>query len=372
MVEAHKIKLLLIFNSLEIGGIENRIIDITNHISKNHPEIQVSLCLKKPNGSLAQYLPPGVKKYYPSQNYPRVFQALRYPFWLIRPISQIKPDLILCFGNYSAIAGVIAQSLSTVSRTAKVIISEDSSIIEQLQTDSYSWLRSQLVKLTYPKADKIITLSPAGQKKLLEFMPSLAPNTVVFPVWLPHRFLENISSTKVKKDIDILFLGRFVPQKNPLRFIRIIKLVTKVNPNLKSVMVGYGPLQPQMEQLIRQLHLKSNIQILPATTTPAEYYQRSKIFLLSSDHEGFPVVLLEANACDCVPVMRHLKEISQYYRPHANYLFFKTPQKASELISRLLHHPQIRRKIAQHYRRLVVNNQSIFTKDFISLIKSVL
>jgi glycosyltransferase involved in cell wall biosynthesis len=110
---------------------------------------------------------------------------------------------------------------------SKFIVSEDSSILEEIQFDSFSKIRKYLVKITYPYADKIIVLTQSGKLKLLSLIPNSKTKIVIKKNWLPLKFSSKNFNFRSKRNIDILFIGRLEPQKNPFEFIDIINLLIK-------------------------------------------------------------------------------------------------------------------------------------------------
>ena len=68
----------------------------------------------------------------------------------------------------------------------------------------------------------------------------------------------------------------------------------KSNPNLKLCLVGYGKLENQIKNKIKELNIENNITLITNGANPHEYLAKSKIFVLPSKYEGFPITLIEA------------------------------------------------------------------------------
>lgn len=108
---------------------------------------------------------------------------------------------------------------------------------------------------------------------------------------------------KLKKEEKILNdtkvignIGRFVPQKNQLFLIEILKLVVEKNENVKLLLIGSGPLEEQLLSKIKKYNLENNVILKKNITNVNEYMQIMDIFVLPSLYEGFPVVGVEAQA----------------------------------------------------------------------------
>jgi glycogen(starch) synthase len=102
----------------------------------------------------------------------------------------------------------------------------------------------------------------------------------------------------------VLFVGRFAPEKNLTRWIDVAKQIYARDANVRFVLVGDGPQRPEIERLVRTYGLEDVIALsgaLPYSELPAAY-AAADVFLLTSNHEGFGRVLIEA-AFAGVPVV---------------------------------------------------------------------
>jgi glycosyltransferase involved in cell wall biosynthesis len=362
--------IVIIFNSLNIGGIETKIIDLCRYFSSKS-NIKIYLVLKEKTGSLLKFIPGKVQIL--SLKIPSLFKLKTafFPLWTTNQIHKIKPNLIIAFGNYCGIAASLAKTFGYTQ--SHLIISEDSSIDIQLNSDTFSQLRTQFVKMCYPKADKIITLTTAGKIKILKLLKTIDKSKItIAPNWLPNSYITNTSQKTTQKNIDLLFLGRFEPQKNPLEFLEISQKLIQINPKIKIIMVGYGSLETTIKKYINSNGLSKNISILPATTDPLRYYLDSKIFLLTSVHEGFPLTLLEASATGCLPLCRLLPETKHFFDYYPDLCQYQNLNSAVKNITYLLSNSDLRKNISRHYQQQVRANQISNFTTTINLIKQYL
>lgn len=106
-----------------------------------------------------------------------------------------------------------------------------------------------------------------------------------------------------KTDCDIMFVGRFVEQKDPQRFIRIVKLLKENGfPNISAQMLGDGELRSECIELMRNLGVENNIQYLGFQENPYIFMKKSKLLCITSRWEGFGLVATEANILG-IPVL---------------------------------------------------------------------
>ncbi len=94
---------------------------------------------------------------------------------------------------------------------------------------------------------------------------------------------------------DLLFVGRFVEQKNPQRFINIVNLLAQKGQYLKCAMLGVGDLTEECEQLIAHYGLQKQIELLGFKKNPYIYMKSAKLLCVTSKWEGYGLVVVEAN-----------------------------------------------------------------------------
>ena len=105
----------------------------------------------------------------------------------------------------------------------------------------------------------------------------------------------------LKRDITILGVGSLIPLKQYDVFIDVVKEIIKEIPLTNAILCGKGPEEIQLQKLIEQYQLQDNIILTgekPHTET-LRLMQRTKIFLHTSNYEGFSTVCLEALYAGC-------------------------------------------------------------------------
>jgi len=99
-----------------------------------------------------------------------------------------------------------------------------------------------------------------------------------------------------EKNIDIIGAGSFIPLKQYNIFVEVIKLLKEDFPDIKTCICGDGPEMMRLLELIDKMDLKDNIKLLgrQSHTQVLALMQKSKVFLHTSNYEGFGAVCLEA------------------------------------------------------------------------------
>lgn len=89
-------------------------------------------------------------------------------------------------------------------------------------------------------------------------------------------------------------VGRLSPEKNHERLIRAFGRVHQEEPATRLVIVGGGPLEDYLIELTRDLGLGDAVTVAGQQSNPHVILSQSDAFVLSSDYEGQPMVILEA------------------------------------------------------------------------------
>lgn len=102
-------------------------------------------------------------------------------------------------------------------------------------------------------------------------------------------------------DADITWCGRVVTNKGVLDLLEAFRrLVAEGRTALKLRLIGRGPLDARVDQLIREKKLEQNVERIPWVEKPADLaalYRSSRVVACASYSEGGPRFTAEAMAC---------------------------------------------------------------------------
>ncbi|HWU34782.1 MAG TPA: glycosyltransferase [Methylovorus sp.] len=94
-------------------------------------------------------------------------------------------------------------------------------------------------------------------------------------------------------------VGRLHHDKDQATLIKAFAQALPALPaNALLVIIGQGPLEASLKQLAHELHVDGKIQFLGQVPDARRYFKAFDAFILSSDHEPFGMVLLEAMAAE--------------------------------------------------------------------------
>lgn len=121
------------------------------------------------------------------------------------------------------------------------------------------------------------------------------------PVTVPVD-LKGFSLDKKKKQL--LYVGRMdFENKRVNRILEAWENVWKDYPKWSLVLVGDGPHKKELQEYVEQNHI-GNVRFEGfQADPPVNYYKDASIFMLTSDLEGFGLVIIESMSFGVVPVV---------------------------------------------------------------------
>jgi len=244
--------------------------------------------------NLGRYLPKFFK--------PRTLFCL---FGLLKHIYNKNPDIIFTTGLYHNLILLLVKKIFRLPIC--VIIRETNTL-----TTQYNQFQSRkekillkLIRWLYPSAGHIICPSQGVKKDLQALIPEIKKITVIHNP-INYKLIvsaknEPLPDITLKKEGYIVGVGRLVPHK---RFDLLIQAWAPIyhEIGLKLVLLGEGPHQDNLQQLARSLKVEKGLIFAGFDANPFKYMAKAKLFVLSSDYEGLPNVLIQAMVCG-VPVI---------------------------------------------------------------------
>lgn len=114
------------------------------------------------------------------------------------------------------------------------------------------------------------------------------------------------SDKKELGEFRILFVSRLIERKG-LQYIipQLDKIQKLVKKEIRLIVVGDGPYRIELENLVKQYRVQAMVQFEGHKSREelVLYYQNSDLFILPSNKEGMPNVVLEAMACGLPIIM---------------------------------------------------------------------
>ena len=146
------------------GGVSRVVVNLLNQLT-NSKEIEVLLVLNKKEGDFLRYLHSEIEIYELGTR--RMIASL---FPLLKFLRKIKPNVIISGQPHVNIIVLMANQI--LRKRTKVIITEHGNLQEGLKSMKNPTLTIllTLMKIFYPKADKVVSVSSGVEETLLKYI----------------------------------------------------------------------------------------------------------------------------------------------------------------------------------------------------------
>jgi len=159
----------------------------------------------------------------------------------------------------------------------------------------YADWRTHSLESAAKKLDAFVVLTRADAERWSEVTRR------VHQIYNPLTF-NPLKVPPLSKDKRAVAVGRLSEEKNFQDAIYAWKIVSRKYPDWTLDIFGEGPLRQNLEGLIAKNGLQGKVRLMGFSANIREEMSRSRFLVMTSRHEGFPMVLLEAMASGIPPV----------------------------------------------------------------------
>lgn len=168
---------------------------------------------------------------------------------------------------------------------------------------------------------KVVVLSESYIRDLQLLSKIDSNNIMAIPVI--HQKINPNDFSKYKQNV-VLYVGRLdFCAKRVDRLLKIWSMVENNNSEWELHIVGDGKEKNRLLNLVQTLRLKNVF--FQGMQVPYEFYNRAKIFCLTSTHEGMPLAVIEAMERGCYPIMFDSFSAAREMIPSTKYGKLVTP-----------------------------------------------
>lgn len=210
-----------------------------------------------------------------------------------KPLSN---EYDICFANFTIPGGWLAYKINKKFGIPYCIISHGHDVpwFFKKQMFFYHVLTYSLIKKICNKANFLFVQSSYMKHNAEKFLGKKKASKVVL---IPNGITPKAIDFEIRKNnpLTILFVGRFVKQKNPLVFLKALHRISRMQIPYQAYMIGDGQLRRKIER--SRIKYKLNHVKLTGWIDNNEvwkYYERSHIMVMPSLIEGMSISNIEA------------------------------------------------------------------------------
>jgi glycosyltransferase involved in cell wall biosynthesis len=163
----------------------------------------------------------------------------------------------------------------------------------------------------------VVAISEYGRSQLYRWVPHEEwPKIQVIRCGLDTLFLRPVA-VPVPANRRLICVGRLAEQKGHLSLIEAAGRLHAEGVDFELILVGDGPLRPEIERLIADYDLGERVQLVgwQSNTRVRELIQGSRTMVIPSFAEGLPVVIMEALALGRPVISTHVAGIPELVEP---------------------------------------------------------
>lgn len=268
-INPHKIMFLECVNAY--SGAENISLTIAeNLINRGYDVVFCS-----PHGTIDGYL---------SKHFPRVKHRVLPKFNYIEAIKAVKaekPDIVHCV-DY---------------RVSMLLSLTNYPYVTHLHNNS-TWIRKKSIFTLFllhalNKSIGNILVSDSIYKEFVYHELIRNRTETLLNIVDKQRVIKN-AQENIGERFEIGYFGRITPPKNPIRFLKIVDMLSKKIPGIKTIVVGKSDGTCDTEWNAYISDHKLNIKVVGFQENPYKYMKACKIVLMPSLWEGFGLTAVEA------------------------------------------------------------------------------
>ncbi|QWI52122.1 glycosyltransferase [Bacillus mycoides] len=332
-----KKKILFIMTDMSIGGGPKTLIDYLKGLDKQKYDITLYLIVN--DGELLNEIPNEIRVEScisnGNGNILRAYKKLRLFF----SKKQIKQT----FQGYDLVVGYTEYYPTYI--VAK--------INKYLGIRSISWIHTDLSKnptnflkriihkkignKLYLYIDKVICVSKNISEKVKEIYPLPFKGDKLEVIYNPNNY--NDIALKAMMDIElkmknkykIVFVGRLSSEKNIGLLLEAVSSTQK-NYDVKLLIIGEGDEKGNLVELSKSLGIEDRVAFLGYQKNPYPYIKQSDVFVLPSNTEALPGVLIEALSLNVPVIASNVGGVNEIVNHMENGILFEKQNK-EELVN---------------------------------------
>ncbi|WP_246943872.1 glycosyltransferase [Bacillus pinisoli] len=373
-----KKKILFVNGHLNVGGVENSLINVLKSIDFNNYE--VDLILFEELGDYVNEVPKNVniiyydfsKTYGPfkkcllenikNKNWFAVLLRLVFllkrvagvkALYLAKPLFRInkKYDCAIAYrvGLCTDFVGYVVNSKKKVT---------------WWHHGSYDYSEDQTKRWTklLRKFDRLIAVSDSCRDMLIDNMQEqkVQNKIITIPNMINVNEIQNKANEKTRYNIfhndgtTLLSVGRLSPEKGMINCVHTCKKLVEAGYNVKWYLIGEGPERKEIERWIKEYRLENQFYLLGAISNPYPYIKATDIYVHPSLVESLSITVLEALALNIPVTVARSMGPAEFIRDKENGLLVEpTPEGLFKGIESLIMDNYLYNKLKKENREVL-------------------
>lgn len=299
MMENSNKTVFFFLGSLKVGGTEVVAMRLQKKLSEKG--YKIFYILLKDKVELPVECPPEMILNLKTENYRwDFFKVLFSIIGLWKYYQEYRPQRIVSFSSGLNV-------LLLVSFLPNLILTIDTNLFAVKSNLYRRWVLKYIGYFSNVK--KVIVPSNGLRLAFKEYLPEKSYRKLITVFNPVEKIIINYKDPFPENEVSLVSIGRITKSKG---FEQLIKCFAeaKFHTEVKLYLIGSGPIEEEIIQMINQLGVRDKIKMLGFQKFPGKYLKYADGLILNSDFESFGNVLIEAlflnipvlsNDCDFGP-----------------------------------------------------------------------
>jgi glycosyltransferase involved in cell wall biosynthesis len=310
-----KKKILFVNGHLNVGGVENSLLNVLKNI--DYQKYEVDLILFEDTGDYENEIPKDVNIHFfdLTKTSGPIFQCFlnnineknffALSFRIILLIDKIigPKSLILAKHLFKKIEYdcAIAYRIGMCTDFVGYVINSKKKVTWWHHGEfNYSNETKKRWEYTFKKFDKIVAVSDSSQEMLISNIEGISNKTITIPNIINQDSINMMANKELSQEFNnrkcftLASVGRLSPEKGMINCVHTCKRLIDNGYNVQWYLIGEGPQRVEIEKFIKEYKIEKNIILLGALSNPYPYIKHAQIYVHPSFVESLSISVLEA------------------------------------------------------------------------------
>lgn len=296
MVDDRPRRILVLVSSLTAGGAERMVVNLLRELDRS--AWRPVLATFSGEVDYTDEMPADVRHFELGKS--SRLGNLTVVFRLARLIHRMQPDLIFTRIYFCGLVAFFARRLGR--NCAPIVAAIDTTLSRAIRDEPLLRVRRPITAAVLSRLERVVAISGASRADLVESFgvpPEGCPMIYngVDVCRIRELMEEPLRETEWDTEVPMFVsVGRLTRAKNYPLLIRAFARVRQTH-GARLLILGEGEERERLERLLRDLDLEDAVSMPGFRANPFKYIRAATAFVMSSDWEGLPMVLIEAMAC---------------------------------------------------------------------------
>jgi len=221
--------------------------------------------------------------------------------------------------------------------------------------EKYYGLRKLIAKYVLPRANAVRCVSQRLKNQLINEFKVKEEKITVVPIYVEKSNLKSQISKVMEKGEKFVFLtvGRLAPVKNIGLQIEAMVEVVKKYPKIELWIVGDGKEKEKLESKIKSWKLENNVKLFGWQNDVSKFYNEADAFLLTSNYEGWGMVVVEAASYGLPIIMTDVGCAGEIIKDKENGIVISVgdSQRLTKAMLKIIEDDDLKNRLGEEARR---------------------